>query len=169
MIIKPIVLSQKDNDGIFKWTVKLIGNNNQSAETSFTVRYIKHGIDKWLLDRIDELAGTYYDENWQITINQYKAWIATITLEGSDGGYAAHSRDKNSDYFIHKDNSKFGFSAGIGPFQLDCIQVPAYDIDILSWTTLKKLGYDKDYRKICKEPVEVVMKWHKLKFSGKCN
>jgi hypothetical protein len=26
MIIKPIVLSQKDNDGIFKWTVKLIGN-----------------------------------------------------------------------------------------------------------------------------------------------
>jgi hypothetical protein len=48
---------------------------------------------------------------------------------------------------------------------LDCIQVPAYKIDILSWTTLKKLGYDKDYRKICKEPVEVVMKWHKLNFS----
>jgi hypothetical protein len=48
---------------------------------------------------------------------------------------------------------------------LDCIQVPAYKIDILSWTTLKKLGYDKDYRNICKEPVEVVMKWHKLKFS----
>jgi hypothetical protein len=93
MIIKPIVLSQKDNDGIFKWTLKLIGNNNQSAETSFTVRYIKHGIDKWLLDRIDELAETYYNKNWQIiTINQYKAWIATITIEGADGGYAAHSR-----------------------------------------------------------------------------
>jgi len=123
MIIKPIVLSQKDNDGIFKWTVKLIGNNNQSAETSFTVRYIKHGIDKWLLDRIDELAGTYYDGNWQITINQYKAWIATITLEGSDGGYAAHSGAKNYDYFIHKDCKNFGFSTGIGPFQLDSIAI----------------------------------------------
>jgi hypothetical protein len=141
--------------------------NNQSAETSFTVRYIKHGIDKWLLDRIDELAGTYYDGNWQITINQYKAWIATITLEGSDGGYAAHSGAKNYDYFIHKDCKNFGFSTGIGPFQLDSIAIG--NDNVLNWTTLEKLGYSSYYKEICKNVVEFVLKFHKILFKDNVN
>jgi hypothetical protein len=57
MIIKLRVLSKEDEPGIYKWNIQLIGKNNQNASIEFIVRYIKHGIDKWLLDKIDELAG----------------------------------------------------------------------------------------------------------------
>jgi hypothetical protein len=168
MIIKLRVLSKEDEPGIYKWNIQLIGKNNQNASIEFTVRYIKHGIDKWLLDKIDELAGKYYNENWEISLNQYKAWIATITLEGSDGGYAAHSGAKNDDYFIHKDCKNFGFSTGIGPFQLDSIAI-GNDDNVLNWTTLEKLGYSSYYKEICKNVVEFVLKFHKILFKDNVN
>jgi len=89
-------------------------------------------IDEDLLDLIDQYLsdheGKYYRDSWNITLNQYKAWIATIAwAEVRQGGYGAHSlidlQDAGlpkSDVFNHVDQGKdFRFCTGIGPFQID--------------------------------------------------
>ena len=37
-------------------------------------------IDQELLNYIDTAAGNYYNTNWAITLEQYKAWIANNCL-----------------------------------------------------------------------------------------
>ena len=50
-------------------------------------------IDNELLYLIDRYASKYYNDTWDLTLNQYKAWIATIAWgEGGRGGYTAHSQ-----------------------------------------------------------------------------
>lgn len=88
-------------------------------------------IDQELLNLIDQYAEGYYNDTWNLTLNQYKAWIVTIAWsEGGSGGYTAHSRFGSSkvslkgDRFNHINKSaakiyNFSFSTGIGPFQID--------------------------------------------------
>ena len=89
-------------------------------------------IDEELLNLIDQYAEDYYNDTWNLTLNQYKAWITTIAwAEGGYGGYTAHSqygseiKSLNGDRFDHVNKSaaklKFRFSTGIGPFQMDCL------------------------------------------------
>jgi len=88
------------------------------------------GVDVELVNMIEELAPDYYDESWNVSLSQYKAWIATITLrESGRGRYAAHSqyggswskdRGLTGDRFDHNEvGNEFRFSTGIGAFQLD--------------------------------------------------
>jgi|Deesub1362A_J573_1020465.scaffolds.fasta_scaffold00256_21 hypothetical protein len=85
-------------------------------------------IDEHLLDLIDQYASDYFRDIWNITLDQYKAWIATIAWgEGGLGGYTAHSQSGKEDvialdgdrfdHFVAGD--RFRFSTGIGPFQID--------------------------------------------------
>jgi|GEM_PF-2699321 len=113
-----------------------------SAQTEPTAR-----IDKGLLSLIDEYADDYYKNSWNVTLNQYKAWIATIAWgEGNRGGYTAHSHwGEGSDVFNHKVvGREFRFSTGIGPFQLDAMTP--------NWPTIKKLNPE--------ESLLVVLRWH---------
>ena len=106
--------------------------------------YVK--LDYNLLNLIDQYAGGYYKSAWSVTLDQYKAWIATIAwAEGGHGGCTAHSQGLlGGDVFNHKTKgSEFRFSTGIGPFQLDVhLQYsPTIDkldpekslVDVLSW------------------------------------
>lgn len=96
-------------------------------------------IDEGLLTLIDtyiseDLARTdderrYYRDDWQISPDQYKAWIATIAWgEGGRGGYGAHSilavadhrLPEFRDVFNHvRQGRDFRFCTGVGPFQID--------------------------------------------------
>jgi hypothetical protein len=111
-------------------------------------------IDNELLNLIDEYAEGFYDGRWNLTLEQYKAWVATIAWgEGGRGGYTAHSRyAPGSDVFYHKVVGKeFNFSTGIGPFQLD--------VHGANWPTIKKLNP--------KEALFDVLKWHCYDFKEK--
>ncbi|HEC91855.1 MAG TPA: hypothetical protein ENI51_02510 [Candidatus Atribacteria bacterium] len=108
-------------------------------------------IDEELLDLINQYADDYYKPEWNVTLDQYKAWIATIAWsEGNRGGYVAHSQwNPGSDVFYHKIvGGKFRFSTGIGPFQLD--------FHGGNWPTIKKLN-------ITKALLDVLI-WHYNKF-----
>jgi hypothetical protein len=89
-------------------------------------------IDEDLLDLIDTYLSDHkekcYRDSWDISVNQYKAWIMTIAwAETRRGGYGAHSlidsQDAGlpkNDVFNHVDQGKdFRFCTGIGPFQID--------------------------------------------------
>jgi hypothetical protein len=85
---------------------------------------ITAAIDPGLLDLIDQKASLYFNPSWNLNINQFKAWLATIAwAEGGLGGYGAHSQyggGYNGDAFNHiVVGGSFRFSTGIGPFQLD--------------------------------------------------
>jgi hypothetical protein len=85
---------------------------------------INAAVDGYLLDLIDKHANSFYNPKWDITLNQYKAWIAAIAWgAGGKGGYSAHSQTNPSyrgDIFYHVNaGTSFTFSTGLGYFQLD--------------------------------------------------
>jgi hypothetical protein len=85
---------------------------------------ISAAVDGYLLDLIDKHANSFYNPKWDITLNQYKAWIAAIAWgAGGKGGYSAHSQTNPSyrgDLFYHVNaGTSFTFSTGLGYFQLD--------------------------------------------------
>jgi WD40 repeat protein len=85
---------------------------------------INAAVDGYLLDLIDKHANSFYNPKWDITLNQYKAWIAAIAWgAGGKGGYSAHSQTNPSyrgDLFYHVNaGTSFTFSTGLGYFQLD--------------------------------------------------
>jgi hypothetical protein len=94
--------------------------------------------DQHLLALIDQYAPSYYNSAWNLNIEQYKAWIATIAAaEGGDGGYGAHSQGlPGVDVFAHTGDASFTFSTGIGPFQLD----RGGDDNWGTWPTIDKLN-----------------------------
>ncbi|HUT94089.1 MAG TPA: NBR1-Ig-like domain-containing protein, partial [Thermoguttaceae bacterium] len=138
------VLSQDVSDGTFTFT------SQQSAVTA--------KIDIGLLDLIDQYATTYYNSAWNLNVEQFKAWIATIArAEGGLGGYGAHSQyggGVNGDAFTHTENPLFRFSTGIGPFQLDRGGEDAWGY----WSTIDKLDPVK--------AVQTTMKQHQVQFTA---
>ena len=87
---------------------------------------------------IDQYAAENYNSAWNIDITQYKAWLAVIAkTEGGRGEFVAHSQGLlGSDKFNHKTlGSKFTFSTGIGPWQIDNGGADSWEL----WSTLKKL------------------------------
>ena len=139
-------------DNKIYYFVGLIESENAIDET-------KPVIDGYLLNLIDEYADDNYNPNWNLSLNQYKAWIATIAwAEGGRGGYVAHSQKAfGRDVFYHRDKTvdkKFRFSTGIGPFQLDR---GGYD-EWGRWPTIDKLDPEK--------AVESALKFHDKKFAA---
>jgi len=111
--------------------------DRSTAQTS--VGAISAAIDQQLLYSLDSLAECYWNSNWDITLEQYKAWMATIAWsEGGIAGYSAHSQAApGTDLFYHIDAGEdFTFSTGIGPFQID----NGYD-NWDHWPTIDKLNY----------------------------
>jgi hypothetical protein len=115
---------------------------------------ITQKIDTELLYLIDQYAGQeqYYNSAWDISIDQYKAWVATIAWAEGSGRYAAHSQYGSSkenitgDRFDHvAAGDAFRFSTGIGPFQLDPI--------VSTWPTIYKLN--------AKKALLFVLAWHR--------
>ena len=97
--------------------------SNQSF-TVFATLPPEWGIDKDLVDLINLYSPLYYNDFWNISLSQYKSWIALITLrETGLGRYAAHSQygcGYEGDKFNHVNAGEdFPFSTGIGTFQLD--------------------------------------------------
>ena len=155
-----IYFKVKDRQGLWSdETTKRLTINSPSAVTA--------AIDKQLLDLIDQHASIYYNSAWNLGINQYKAWIATIAwAEGGRGGYAAHSQyDPGSDVFDHRVAGKnFRFSTGIGPFQIDRGGYGYKNYGPYGkWgtmPTIEKLNYEKSLLE--------VLTWHyKIKDFGK--
>ena len=122
-----------NGDYTFKVRAKDREENIEQApvQQAFTVNLkLKLGLDEYLVRLIDRYAPLYYNDFWDVSISQYKSWIALMTLrEAGFGRYAAHSQrgrtvdDKgnvNCDRFNHRAiGYKFPFSTGIGAFQLD--------------------------------------------------
>ena len=133
------------------WNVRVNNPDGQSSDSKpFTVTMaITAAIDHELLDLIDQYAPTYYRSTWNMNIDQFKAFIATIAWgEGHDGGYTAHSQGTvlnatTNDHFMHSNSDEihnttgeyFAFSTGIGPFQLDRGGHDGWD----TWPTIRKL------------------------------
>jgi len=120
-------------------------------------------LDEHLLDLIDQYADDYFRSIWNITLDQYKAWIATIAWgEGGLGGYTAHSQGNlGLDVFNHKNETvkeKFRFSTGIGPFQIDRGGEPD---NWHNWPTIKKLNYT--------ETLKSTLQWHNRTFYSSKN
>lgn len=112
-------------------------------------------LNSWLLDLIDQHAYSYFNSSWNLNLNQFKAWLATIAwAEGGLGGYGAHSQGApGSDLFYHiVAGSSFRFSTGIGPFQMDRRDsFPPYDWGL--WKTIDKLDPQRT--------VPNVARWHR--------
>jgi len=128
------------------------GLKQGSSEHTETGASVTAKLDAGLLNLIDTHAVTYYKSTWNLTLEQYKAWIATIAwAEGGSGGYGAHSQGAlGSDKFYHKTvGGAFCFSTGIGPFQLD----RGGSVDNWGyWPTIDKLDREK--------AVKSVLAWH---------
>jgi hypothetical protein len=110
------------------WTVQIANPDNmKSNQFEFVVISsvpTGWGLDQSLVDLINTYAPDYYNNNWGITLSQYKAWIALISLrEAGKGRYVAHSQwggGSEGDRFNHINmGAAFRFSTGIGAFQLD--------------------------------------------------
>jgi hypothetical protein len=119
-------------------------------------------IDETLADMIDNYAPDYYQDFWNVSLSQYKAWIALITLrEAGIGRYAAHSQygdGFDGDRFNHVDaGPDFRFSTGIGAFQLDNYgsQGDANE-DWTTMSTIDKLDPEKSLLS--------VLRWHRDRF-----
>ena len=118
------------------WSVQIV-NHASDVSNAFnfkvvapTVSGISGRADTLLLNLIDQLAPSYYRSTWNITLEQFKAWVTTIAhAEGGPGAYVAHSQgapgwidangNNRGDRFAHIGNASFRFSTGLGPFQLD--------------------------------------------------
>jgi hypothetical protein len=145
----------KEGYGPKSWSQPITATDRKDA----FIFKITAAISEELLREIDSLAGQYYDDNWGLTLDQYKAWIATIAWGegGREGGYVAHSHYAlGKDVFNHKGvGSRFIFSTGIGPFQLDNGGIDHWE----RWPTIKKLDW--------REAVKSVFKEHYESFKGK--
>src|SRR5688572_3286603 len=96
-------------------------------------------VDKVLLDMIDQYAPQYYNPAWNVSLDQFKAWIAAIgKAEGGIGSYTAHSQGApGSDRFEHVASpTTFRFATGLGPFQLDRGSTENWG----TWKTIDKLN-----------------------------
>lgn len=114
---------------------------------------ITAAVDGLILDLIDQKASLYFNPSWNLNINQFKAWLATIAwAEGGLGGYGAHSQyggGYNGDAFNHiVVGQNFRFSTGIGPFQLDRYSSENWHL----WSTEQKLNPQL--------AVESAARWH---------
>jgi VCBS repeat-containing protein len=173
MTLRPRVLYEErgTQQKTWTWTVTLKDNTGATASRQFTVIYkpppqtsVTAAIDQNLLDLIDRYASSYYKDTWKLTIEQYKAWIATIAwAEGGKGGYVAHSQGSlGSDVFNHWEartaGSSFRFSTGIGPFQIDRIHYPAWGINAPTMPTIDKLDPEK--------ALMIVLNYHYQKFGA---
>ena len=118
------------------WSVQIVNSGSDPSNTfnfkvvAPTVSGISGRAGTMVLDLLDQLAPQYYRPTWNITLEQFKAWVATIAhAEGGPGHYVAHSQGApgwiadngniRGDRFAHIANSAFRFSTGLGPFQLD--------------------------------------------------
>ena len=122
----------------------------ESGVCEVSAQEVNAAIDKQLLDLIDQYAAFYYNTAWNLNIEQYKAWIATIaSAEGGKGGFAAHSEgDLGNDVFYHSVvGSSFKFSTGIGPFQLDRGGVDKWG----NWSIIDKLDPEKSVKSALKQ------------------
>lgn len=159
------LLSVKETAAFFGYSEKTFARDPRAniivAAESWTgipgVLSITAAIDSHLLDLIDQHALAYFNSQWNMNINQYKVWIATIAwAEGGIGGYGAHSGWVNqtnpyiSDVFYHVvKGSLFQFSTGIGPFQLDNGSTENWQ----RWVTKDKIDPEK--------ALLSVLNWHK--------
>ena len=110
-----------------------------AAEPVAAAAAVTARVDKVLLDLIDQYAADYYDTMWQLSIDQFKAWIAAIAkAEGGIGAYTAHSQGApGSDRFEHVASpTTFRFSTGLGPFQLDRGSTENWG----TWKTIDKIN-----------------------------
>jgi hypothetical protein len=140
----------KEGYGPKSWSQPITATDRKDA----FIFKITAAISEELLREIDSLAGQYYDDNWGLTLDQYKAWIATIAWgEGGNAGYVAHSQGVlGRDVFNHKGvGSKFRFSTGIGPFQLDNGGIDHWE----KWPTIKKLDWREAVKSVFKEHYEL--------------
>lgn len=102
-------------------------------------------VDRALADMIQIFAPYYYNPEWGISLTQYEAWIALITLqEAGNFRYRAHSTAlPGRDRFDHRNpkaRNKFFFSTGLGVFQLDRCFSGADCVDKWQeWPTIKKI------------------------------
>ena len=158
-------LSLKETAAFFGYSKKTFARDPRAniivAAESWTgipgVLSITGSMDSQMLDLIDQHAPAYFNSQWNMNINQYKVWIATIAwAEGGIGGYGAHSgwvNQKNpylSDVFYHvAKGTLFQFSTGIGPFQLDNGSTENWQ----RWVTKDKIDPEK--------AVLSVLNWHK--------
>ena len=145
-------------------TIPMVSNSNSLSVNSSDVKASSTPkMDKTLADMIDALAPGYYNNSWNLSLSQYKAWIALITLSEaptSNWGYAAQSTaSPGNDVFDHVDlKSQFRFSTGIGPFQLDNGGEGGGE-NWTNMTTIDKTDPDKSLRS--------VLRWHNVSFGSK--
>lgn len=128
---------------------------NPSAQqyNNFNV-HLTNVIPRDLLTLIDAYANSYYNSAWNLTLDQYKAWIATIAwAEGAKGGFTAHSHwAQGTDVFYHEFflDDRFYFSTGIGPFQID--NGGDYEVKPWErWPTIDKLDPEKALKAVLKQ------------------
>lgn len=145
------IITFTDNTGIAEGYLTVKVNYNQiSGEDSkdyeppygTTNVHLTNVIPRDLLTLIDAYANSYYNSVWNLTLDQYKAWIATIAwAEGGLGGFTAHSQGRPGvDFFPHISlGYDFTFSTGIGPFQLDRGGYDNWEY----WPTINKLDPEK--------------------------
>ncbi len=116
------------------WTAQVV-NPGEVGSNIFTFYVFgppgSFAVDDKLVSLINQFAANFHDKNWKVSLSQFKAWIALITLqEVGRLGYAAHSdfncsshplaNKGTGDCFPHRDiGTAFQFSTGIGAFQLD--------------------------------------------------
>jgi len=119
------------------------------------IRYMQESL-KNLIDEYAE-KDEYYDDQWNISPSQYKAWIALISImEAGNLRFAAHSGEPGVDRFDHWDvGVDFPFCTGIGAFQLDRGGEEGGE-DWSGMPTIEKI-----------DPVESLLstlRWHKERF-----
>ena len=110
----------------------------EALEPRMLLAAITARVDQKLLDLIDQYAPQYYNTGWHLSLDQFKAWVATIAkAEGGIGAYTAHSQGApGSDRFEHIDSpTTFRFATGLGPFQLDRGSTENWG----TWKTIDKL------------------------------
>ena len=139
----------------------LVGSTLSNLASLVEVSYATPKMDRELAEMIDQEAVDYFNwDSWGISLSQYKAWIALITLqEASNLRYHAHSSSLGLDKFYHREKGEeFPFCTGIGAFQLDrggSIYPP------LQWgimPTIQKIG---PWMSLIS-----VFRWHQERFRG---
>jgi len=129
-------------------------NNVESFSTSTTSQINTARVPEELLEKIDNYIEEnpnfyYYDENWEISKDQYKLMITTLAWsEGNKAGYQAHSSDSYDRWHTELPMSAegFHFSRGLGPFQITLGDIASKGMypDIgrpwSNWKTIEKLN-----------------------------